>query len=128
MNAAGVLYFVSIDGRLRSISNGTVSTLAGDGSRADADGTGTAAKFNFPLGLALDAAGNAYVTEYLGNRIRKVSPSGKVRTIAGTGAQGNNNAIGSKATFGGKVLGIGIAADGTIYVADVSNYEIRRLQ
>jgi sugar lactone lactonase YvrE len=128
INAAGTIYTVEIDGRLRTISGSTVSTLAGDGTQADADGIGTAAKFNFPLGIALDAAGNSYVTEYYGNRIRKVSPSGKVRTIAGTGNPGHSDGIGPKATFGGKIMGIGVTADGTIYVADASNYEIRRLQ
>jgi sugar lactone lactonase YvrE len=66
--------------------NGTVSTLAGGGPTApgSADGTGTVARFNRPSGLAIDTQGTLYVADYGNNTIRRITPDGAVRTIAGT--------------------------------------------
>lgn len=59
--------------RLRKISNGTVSTVAGTGAAGFNDGAAGAAVFNNPFGLAMDPAGNLYIADIANNRIRKVS-------------------------------------------------------
>jgi hypothetical protein len=127
MDPAGNIFFAELSGRIRKISpSGVVSTLAGDGI-VGLDSTGTPVKFNQPAGIALDAAGNIYVSEIGGYRIRKISLSGLVRTIAGTGAQGNTDGIGPTAAFG-RALGVAVDATGAVYVADSYNYKIRRIQ
>jgi Bacterial Ig domain/NHL repeat/Kelch motif len=63
---------------------GEVSTLAGvAGSSGSTDGIGSAARFNYPNGVAVDTAGNVYVADYGNNTIRKVSATGAVTTLAG---------------------------------------------
>jgi len=79
---------------------GVVTTLAGDpGVSGNDDGTGIAARFDGPEGIAVDGIGNVYVTT---NRdtIRKVTPEGVVSTIGGTpGVIGGTDGLGSKALF-----------------------------
>ena len=64
---------------------GVVTTLAGKaGSAGSADGRGAAARFNAPSGVALDGAGNLYVSDYGDHTIRKITPQGDVTTFAGS--------------------------------------------
>jgi len=72
---------------------GVVSTFAGSGAVGDIDSTGTAASFNGPSGLAVDAAGNVYVADTDNDLIRKITPAGVVSTIAGNGEPGSKNGI-----------------------------------
>ena len=116
-------------------TNWVVSTLAGSaGNDGSDDGTGSAALFSNPLGLAADKAGNLYVADNWNATIRRLMPSvlaGRtnwvVSTIAGSpGNTGSTDGTGSAARFAGPV---GIAADraGNLYVADADNCTIRRL-
>lgn len=92
--------------RIRMISGGLVSTLAGSGKAGNADGAAAAAQFYSPAGVAVDSTGTVYVTDYssYSNRIRKIA-SGVVSTVVSSGYLINPS-------------GIDVAASGTIYVAD----------
>lgn len=118
----------NLNQRIRKITpTGLVSTIAGNGITGTSDGTGTAAQFNSPQGIALDTQGNLYVAEYSNHRIRKISSTGVVTTIAGTGATGFADGIGTCAIFNAP-WGIAIDGGGNLYVAERDNHRVRKLQ
>ena len=127
-DASGTTYIADKTNNLiRKISPaGVVTTLAGSGSSGSADGTGAAATFNAPQGIAADGAGNLYIADTGSNKIRKIVIStGVVTTFAGTGASGYLNGTGSSATFSAPT-GLAIYS-GYIYVADAGNHKIRKI-
>jgi DNA-binding beta-propeller fold protein YncE len=63
------------------------------------NGTGTEASFNGPIGIALDSSGNVYVSDNENHLIRKITSTGVVNTLAGTGSQGSENGEGTSASF-----------------------------
>ncbi len=115
------------NGSIRKIApNGFTTTLAGTGTRGFADGPGASAQFRNPHSVAVDDEGNVYVADRSNNRIRKVSPTGYVTTLAGTSEVGFIDGVGSNARFSNP-SGITIGADGMVYVADTDNNAIRRI-
>jgi sugar lactone lactonase YvrE len=113
--------------RIRKITpTGLVSTLAGSGRAAYADGAGTAASFNQPFGIAVDSSGNVYVADEGNHRIRKITPLGLVTTIAGSGNPAYADGTGMAASFYDPT-GVAVDAFGNVYVADVNNNRIRKL-
>ncbi len=115
--------------RIRKIlTNGTVVTLAGSGLPGSTDGTGMAASFNEPWALACDSLGNLYIADTKNYKIRKVTPSGVVATVAGTGIFGTTNGPVSTAQFGFP-SGIAVKDDGSIiYVCDRMTHTIRKIE
>jgi len=103
-----------------------VSTFAGTDSEGFADGTGTAAQFNHPLGVAVDSEGNIYVADYGNHRIRKITPAGVVSTFAGTGTEGFADGTGNTAQFN-TPPGVAVDSSGNVYVADANNHLIRKI-
>ena len=101
-------------------SDGTTSTYAGScGTMGYADGTSANARFNNPQGLAIDSAGNLYVTDAGNYRIREIATDGTVSTVAGDGTAGFlDDTDASMAQFYG-MEGHDVTADGTyLYVTD----------
>ncbi|MBI2948176.1 MAG: SBBP repeat-containing protein [Verrucomicrobia bacterium] len=107
---------------------GVVTTLAGmAGREGSANGTGSAAQFNTPTGVAVDTNGNVYVADTYNHTIRMITPAGSVTTLAGSsGLSGANNGTGSAAQF---YLPMSVAVDtsGNVYVADTWNHTIRKI-
>ena len=128
VDAAGNVYVVDNGNDLiRKITPaGVVSTLAGNGQVGSANGTGTAASFHSPFGIAIDGSGNLYVADAGNNQVRKISAAGVVTTFAGSGAKGANNATGTAATFN-TPSGVAVDASGNVYVADENNNLIRKI-
>ncbi|MDB5101712.1 MAG: hypothetical protein JWM80_6133, partial [Cyanobacteria bacterium RYN_339] len=103
-----------------------VSTLAGTGTAGFADGAGATAQFNNPGGVAVDTAGNAYVADQDNHRVRKVTATGVVSTLAGSGTAGFADGAGATARF---ISPFGVAVDtgGNVYVADFDLHRIRKV-
>lgn len=105
---------------------GVTSVFAGSGTAGFTNGTGTAASFNEPYCITMDAGGNFYVGDRMNHAIRKITAAGVVTTLAGNGSMGNADGTGTAATFA-EPLGITITNAGNIYVADFGNQRIRKI-
>lgn len=117
--------------RVRKVApNGTISTVAGTG---DAGFTGdggpaTAAQLRSASGLAVDPAGNLYISDPLNARIRKVGVNGIINTYAGTGIAGSTGDGGPAVSAQLNLpFGLALDADGNLFVADRNNLKIRKI-
>jgi serine/threonine protein kinase/sugar lactone lactonase YvrE len=126
---AGNLYVADTgNNTIRKITpDHTVTTLAGATSPGTSDGTGSAARFIAPQGIAVDANGNVYVAEFANNTVRKITPDGVVSLLAGSvRIPGSENGRGSSAHFRNPWA---LAADknGNVYVSDNGNLSLRKI-
>lgn len=115
----------SYNHRVRMISSaGYVSTLAGSGALAFADGEGIFAQFNYPKRIAVDKNGIVYVADTSNHRIRTFTPAGDVSTLAGSGLAAFADGMGESAAFYNPT-GIALDVNGNVFVADTYNYRVR---
>ncbi len=130
VDAAGNLYVAdTMNSTIRKITPArVVTTFAGSGRvHGSADGTGTAARFDQPFGIAVDGNGNVYVSDASANTIRKITSAGVVTTLAGRwGSSGSTDGSGTSARF---TVPYGVAVDstGSVYVVDHGNHTIRKV-
>jgi sugar lactone lactonase YvrE len=119
--------------RVRKVSRaGTITTIAGNGTRAYGGdgGPATQAQLFSPEGLAVDGRGNVYIVDSRNFRIRKVSPQGTITTFAGTGVSGFSGDGGPAtrarlALFPPDFTGLAIDGRGNVYIADGRNGRVR---
>ncbi len=139
VSSTGILYTTEFTGdnqyidtypassRIRQINAaGVVTTFSGSGHYGFQDGPASVAGFGDLAAIAIDAVGNLYVTDYYYNRIRKITTTGDVSTIAGNGNAGFVDGPADSASFNGPT-GVTLDAIGNVYVADNGNVCIRRI-
>lgn len=128
VDSAGNVYVADADNhKIRKVSSaGVVTTFAGSGAIGSQDGVGTAASFKQPYGIAVDAAGNVYVADLEACLVRKITPTGIVTTLAGSGSQGFVDGAGAAASFNDP-NGIAVDGSGNVFLADTLNHAIRRI-
>jgi RHS repeat-associated protein len=107
--------------------DGSASTFAGSGRPDDSDGSASQASFKQPSGIAIDSMGNLYVADTGNNKIKAITPSGLVQTIAGATPEGFANGPALQALFK-QPEGIAVNASGVLYIADTQNNVIRKLE
>jgi uncharacterized protein (TIGR03437 family) len=132
VDAAGNVYVADLgNNRVRRIGpDGVIRTWVGNGG-AGSEGDGgpaTAAQLHTPRNLAVDAAGNLYISEFEGHRVRQVSPDGRISTVAGTGTAGyrGDGGPGPSAQLSSPA-GLAVDRTGALYIADSQNEVIRKL-
>jgi len=132
LDLAGNLYInVQKSNRVRKVDvSGVITTVAGNGSTGYSGdgGPATAAALAGNWGMAVDAFGNIYISDQGNHRIRKVSSTGIITTIAGTGTSGFSG-DGGPATDAKMNAPLGIAVDpsGNVYFSDSYNFCIRKI-
>ncbi|MFI5163357.1 MAG: hypothetical protein ACHQHN_18910 [Sphingobacteriales bacterium] len=106
--------------------DGNVTTLAGTVAAGKANGTGTAATFNIPQGLAVDAAGNLFVADAGNNLIRKITLAGLVTTFAGSGSAESDDGVGTEASFNFPNA-LTIVPNGNLFVTEAHGHNLSKV-
>src|ERR1017187_1366782 len=126
VDTAGNLYIAEIDGaRIRKVSNGVITTVAGGGSSLGDNGPAINALLSHPRGVAVDLAGNLYIADTGNSRVCKVS-NGVITTVAGGGSSLGDNGRATSAQLNSP-FGIAVDSTGNLYIADTGNRRIRKV-
>lgn len=127
-DTAGNLYIADTGNHAirKRTPQGVVTPLAGDGSAGFRDGAAAQARFNGPIGVAVDAQGRVYVADTYNDRIRVIAPDGQVSTLAGGALPGMADGVGDQARFD-TPTDLKVDAHGVVWVADMRNDAIRRI-
>lgn len=126
LDASGnLLVAEGLNSAIRKVTSaGVVTTFAGSSTSGTNDGTGASAQFLSPAVITKDASGNFFVGDY--NRVRKMTAGGVVTAFAGSGTSGYVNGNGTAAQFR-SISGMVFDSNGNLYVADASDYRIRKI-
>jgi len=132
VDAAGNLYLAdSTSNRVRKVSpSGIITTVAGNGTQGFSGdgGPATSASLYWPLGVAVDVSGNLYIADSGSHRIRKVSPSGTITTVAGNGTpafSGDGGQARSASLY--TPTGVAVDAAGNLYIGEFGNHRARKV-
>jgi sugar lactone lactonase YvrE len=126
-SSGAILITDSQNHTLRHLSpEGKLTTIAGTGNEGFKDGQGVDAAFNWPADIVEDTQKNLYVSDRFNHAIRKITPEGKVSTLAGDGEAGYDDSRGKNARFN-EPMGLAIGPDNVLYVADSKNHVIRKV-
>ena len=120
----------NITSRIRKVSGGIITTIAGTGTPGYSGdgGQATSAQLYYPEGVAVDGQGNLYIADAYNQRVRKITPAGIITTIAGTGTAGysgdGGQATSAQLNYPG---GVAVDTEGDLFIADESNSRIRKV-
>ncbi len=113
--------------RVLKVVGSSTSVFAGGGASGYLEGVGETARFNSPIGIAVNPTdGSLIVAESSGRRIRRIDTGGSTSLIAGTGASGGTNGLGTVATFNAP-SGVAVTSGGIIYVSEAGGHRIRKI-
>lgn len=132
IDGSGNLYITDWNNhRIRKIDvSGTITTIAGNGTIGFSGdgGPATSAQLNYPWGVAADFAGNVFIADFINWRIRKVSTTGTITTIAGNGiaSYSGDGGLGTSASIN-KPRNVAVDGSGNVYIADQENNCIRKV-
>ncbi len=128
VDAADNLYVADYgNNKIRKITpDGTVTTFAGTGVAGAAEGTALTAEFNGATGVCVDSFGTVFVADYYNNKIRKIDTLGDVSTVAGSGAIGSADGVGTAASFYYPAI-VSVDAANNLYITDEENHKIRKI-
>ncbi len=129
VDSSGKVYIADgANNRVRLISGGTITTVAGTGTAGfSGDGkAATAAQLSDPIGVAVDSSGNLYIADAANNVIRKVTTSGTISTVAGNNTAGfsGDGGVATSAQLNDPVA-VAVDSSGNLYIADANNSAIR---
>ncbi len=129
-DAAGNVYFGSLHSVFKVDTGGALTRFAGNGRAGNSGdgGAAAAAQLNFPMGIAMDAAGNVFVADRDASVVRKISAGGIITTVAGNGTRGFSGDGGAavSAQLNGP-FGVAVDAAGNLYIADTNNQVVRQV-
>jgi hypothetical protein len=123
-DSKGGLYLADhVNNRIRYVSGGNVSTVAGDGKTGAKNGPAATATFNSPWDVTVGSGGRVYVADSKNNMLRVIQ-SGQVHTLAGDGTTGFLDGSALSARFS-SISGVVAEASGKVFIADYHNHRIR---